>query len=262
MAWLGERWVAHGLGDREHDVAADATLDRGRAMFLRPEAAVRQNVLVMGCAPALGPLCDRLGAIDRSTRYVWLARSSSDALGALRAGSVHVAGLHLGENVADARAAAPRCSVFTLAHWQVGLLVAAGNPLDIRRASDVARRGVRFVTREKGSGARRMLERALTSEGLRASAASSRIVATSHRDVARCVATGACDVGPGTLDVARASGLDFVPLGTSASTSPSRAPRTTTRGIARMLDALASAGVRRELRALGYDADESGRRVA
>jgi molybdate-binding protein/DNA-binding XRE family transcriptional regulator len=253
MAWIGERWVAHELGEREHDVAADAIADGGRATFLRDPSAVRDNVIVAGCAPALGPLCDRLNG-ERGARYVWLARSSTDAVRALREGRVHVAGLHGGV------ASAGRREIVTLASWEVGLVVAKGNPLRIHNTTYIGRRGVRLVTREKGSGARRMLERALASEGAPAKMASSSIVATGHREVARCIAMGAADVGPGVADVARASGLDFVPLGSERFDLAAASiddPR-----IARLIDALSSASTRREMRALGYDVEESGKRVA
>jgi molybdate-binding protein/DNA-binding XRE family transcriptional regulator len=255
MAWIGDRWVAHGLGEREHDVAADAIADGRRATFLRDPTSVRENVIVAGCAPALGPLCDRLNG-ERGVRYVWLARSSTDAVRDLRGERVHVAGIHGGV------IGVPRCELVTLASWEVGLVVAKGNPLRIRSAACVGRRGVRLVTREKGSGARRMLERALSKEGANAKMAASKIVATGHREVARCIAMGAADVGPGVADVARSSGLDFVPLGferfdLALSPNAKDDPR-----IARLLDALSSEPARREMRALGYDVEQSGKRVA
>jgi molybdate-binding protein/DNA-binding XRE family transcriptional regulator len=256
MAWIGERWVAHSLGEREHDLAADAIADGRRARFLRDPSSVRDNVIVAGCAPALGPLCDRLSSSQRGVRYVWLARSSTDAVRDLRAGRVHVAGLH--GDVIGAR----RCEIVTLASWQVGLVVAKGNPLRIRNASCVGRRGVRLVTREKGSGARRMLERALASEKASVKLASSSIVATGHREVARCIAMGAADVGPGVADVARAFGLDFVPFGSERFDLALAPGATGDPRIARLLDALSSEPARREMRALGYDVEQSGKRVA
>jgi len=255
MAWIGERWVAHGLGEREHDVAADAIADGRRATFLRDPSLVRDNVIVAGCAPALGPICDRLNG-DRGVRYVWLARSSTDAVRELRDERVHVAGLH--GDVASAR----RCEIVTLASWEVGLVVAKGNPLGVRDVSSLGRRGVRLVAREKGSGARRMLERALEAAGMNAKTAASTIVATGHREVARCIAMGAADVGPGVADVARASGLDFVPLATERFDLALAPGATSDPRIARLIDALSSGPARREMRALGYDVEQSGRRVA
>lgn len=267
MAWIRDRWVAHALGEREHDVGADAIVSARRATFLREPESARDNVVLMGCAPALGPICDRLNGA-RGGRYVWLARSSEDALRALHDARTHVAGLHLvdartGEsNVGYVRRASASAVLVTLAHWEVGLVVAKGNPLSIRRAADVARRGVRLVTRERGSGARRMLERALVREGASASRASSRVIAKGHREVGRCIAVGACDVGPAVRDVAIASDLDFVPLGSerfdlALARTSLEDPR-----IARFLDALTSAPVRSELRALGYDVEKTGSRVA
>jgi molybdate-binding protein len=252
MGWIRDRWVAHSIDDL--DVAADALASESRATFLRDATDVRRNVIVMGCAPVLGPICERLNAEHRDARYVWLPRSSTAALHALRDGETHVGGSHMETPVAQ------RCSFVTLAHWEVGLLVAKGNPLGIRGAADVARRGVRLVTREKGSGARRMLERALVREGAPKSVAAAKVVATSHRDVARVIALGAFDVGPGVRESAMTQGLDFVPLGVErfdlgvASFDDAR--------VVRLFDAITSADVRREMRALAYDTEHAGMRVA
>ncbi len=254
MGWIRERWVAHPVDDL--DVAADALASEGRATFLKDATDVRRNVIVMGCAPVLGPICERLNAEHRDARYVWLPRSSTAALHALRDGETHVGGSHL----IEAAPVVPRCSFVTLAHWEVGLLVARGNPLGIHGAADVARRGVRLVTREKGSGARRMLERALVREGAPKSIAAAKVVATSHRDVARAIALGAFDVGPGVRESALTHGLDFVPLGVErfdlgvASFGDAR--------VGRLFDAITSADVRREMRALAYDTEHAGMRVA
>ncbi|HEY1958277.1 MAG TPA: substrate-binding domain-containing protein [Polyangiaceae bacterium] len=261
LAWMRGRWVAHALGAR--DVAADAIADGRRATLLRDESELRENVIVMGCAPVLGALCDRLNGERAGARCVWLPRDSTRALEALRDGETHVAGSHLvdrrsGEMNVEASRLAPRCALVTLAHWEVGLLVAKGNPLRIRRAADVTRRGTRLVTREKGSGARRMLDRALAAEG--ASGALATAVATSHGDVARAIALGAFDVGPGVRETALTHDLDFVPLGVERFDLAVGAPDDPR--VSRLLDAVTRADVRREMRALGYDTQQSGTRVA
>jgi molybdate-binding protein/DNA-binding XRE family transcriptional regulator len=256
MAWIGERWIALALDER--DIAADALAANGHATFLGNVDDARRNVIIMGCAPVLGPICDRLNNEHGGARYVWLPRSSTTSLEALRDAGTHVAGSHL----FDVERVVRRCTVVTLGHWEVGLLVAKGNPLHIREAAHVGRRRVRLITRERGSGARRMLERALAAEGAPKSIAASKVVAMSHHDVARGIALGAFDVGPGVREAALTHGLDFVPLGVerfdlavaSSSLEDSR--------VTRLFDALTRSDVRREMHALGYDTERTGVRAA
>jgi putative molybdopterin biosynthesis protein len=270
VAMCRGRWVAHGLGDREHDLAADGVAtNRGRTVaLLRPPAMARENVLLMGCAPALGVLGDRLGVERGPGRFLWLPNRSSVALEALLARQVHVAGLHLtdengqGANTARVRQLAPsstKIALVTLGHWEVGLVVAKGNPKRIRRASDVARRRIRLVNREKGASPRRVLERRLRTEGVRPPADAA--TASGHRDVARVVASGAADVGPAVRDVAIAFDLGFVPFGEERYELALPADMLTTPEIRRMLDLLTSARCRTELLALGYDVRETGNSI-
>jgi putative molybdopterin biosynthesis protein len=270
VAMCRGKWVVHPLGDREHDVAGDGVMvEGGRAIQLfRPPAVARENVLIMGCAPALGVLCDRLNTERGPGRFVWLPNRSNVGLQALVDGETHLAGLHLtddkGREANTARVkeiASPRkITLITLGHWEVGLVVARGNPQKIRRAADVARRGIRLVNREKGASPRRVLERRLKGEGVKPPADVATV--SGHRDVARVIASGAADVGPSVRDVAIAFGLDFVPFGEERfdlvlPTEMLAAPE-----VRRLLDALTSTRARTELSALGYDVRETGNQVS
>ena len=138
VAMCQGRWIAHALGDRESDVAADGLAVEGgrRIRLLRPPAVARENVFIMGCAPALGIISDRLNTERGPGRFVWLPNRSSVGLQALASGRTHIAGLHLTDekgreaNTARVRQLPPsvKVSLFTLAHWEVGLVVAKGNP--------------------------------------------------------------------------------------------------------------------------------------
>jgi molybdate-binding protein/DNA-binding XRE family transcriptional regulator len=270
VAMCQGRWIAHALGDREHDVACDgvATPGRRRIKLLRPPAVARENVLVMGCAPALGILGDRLNTERGPGRFVWLPHRSSLGLDALVAGRTHIAGLHLTDDQGrEANATRVRrlpswmkITLITLGHWEVGLLVAKGNPKRILRAADLARRGIRLVNRERGASPRRVLERRLESEG--AMPLQDKLTVNGHREVARVIAAGAADVGPGVRDVAIAFHLDFVPFveerfDLALPTEMLSAPE-----VRRLLDLLTSTRARAELSALGYDVRETGNQVA
>jgi putative molybdopterin biosynthesis protein len=270
VAMCQGRWIAHALGDREHDVAGDGIATKGgrSIQLLRPPAVARENVLIMGCAPALGILSDRLNTEAGPGRFVWLPNRSALGLEALIAGRTHIAGLHLtddkGREANTARVHQLRSSMkltlITLGHWEVGLVVGRGNPKKIRRASDLARRGIRLVNREKGASPRRVLERRMKAEGVRPPP--DMAVATGHRDVARVIAAGAADVGPAVRDVAISFRLDFVPFGEERFDLALPTEMLSVPEVRRMLDVLSSARARAELSALGYDVRETGKHVA
>jgi molybdate-binding protein/DNA-binding XRE family transcriptional regulator len=270
VAMCQGRWVVHALGDREHDVAADGVRAEGgrKIELFRPPAVARENVLVMGCAPALGILSDRLNAERGPGRFVWLPNRSNVGLEALVAGRTHVAGLHLTDekgreaNTSRVRGLASpmRVTLITLGHWEVGLVVSKGNPRRVRRASDVARRGIRLVNREKGASPRRVLERRLKAEGVRPPADT--LTVDGHRNVARVIAAGAADVGPAVRDVAISFGLDFVPFNEERFDLALPTEMLSAPEVRRLLDALTSARARAELSALGYDVRETGNHVS
>ncbi len=150
-----------------------------------------------------------------------LTQGSRDGLERLVAGQACAALLHLPNadvsdfNRAEAEAHLRGCGV-ALVEWarrDQGLLVPRGNPKRLRAVGDLARRGVRVVLRQEGSGSRELLERLLAREGLKPTAvrATSGTAAT-ESDLASAVASGAADAGVGARAVAHLFGLDFVPL--------------------------------------------------
>lgn len=274
LAHIAGRWVSHPLAGDGLRVSADALVGaagRREVELLRGSAEARDNLVVMGCAAALGLLADRLNARPGAGRCLWLARSSTAALQALAMDRTHVAGVHLvddgsGEaNVPDVRrlAGAAPLVLTTLARWEAGLVLAPGNPKRICGAADLGRRGLRLVAREPGSGARRLLERELRRAGLApALATAARMIVPSHLAVADAVALGAADVGVATRDVAITRGLHFVPLAEerydlATTLSALGDPR-----IQRLFNAMTAAPFRRELATLGYDVAHCGERAA
>jgi molybdate-binding protein/DNA-binding XRE family transcriptional regulator len=275
LARIGGRWVAHPLGSEGARVGADAlaAATRGRgveAELVRPAEDVSANVIVMGCAPALGLMAERFGRRATTGRLVWLGRSSTCALRALARGEVHVAGVHFpaapggGASVADVRrivGAAP-ISIVALARWEVGLVVARGNPRRVRGVADLARRRIRLAVRERGSGARELLDRRLRAAGVGADVVSSATVrATGHLEVAQAVALGAADVGVATRDAAIAFGLDLVPLAEERFDLVVGRAAIGACDVEHVLDLLTHGGLQRELSALGYDLSGCGHRM-
>ncbi|MFI5307689.1 MAG: substrate-binding domain-containing protein [Polyangiales bacterium] len=283
LTFVRERWVAHPLAANEPEsigLAADAlTMGRGhtgrdriRVELLRPLQDAKDTVVLLGCAPALGLLAQRLNGGRGPGRFLWLKRTSAAALDALDSGLAHVAGVHLAEGkgaqanlpAVQRRLPGAQLALVTLAQWEAGLVVRPGNPLGVRDASDLARRGIRIAAREAGAGARRLLE-----ERLRAARVPHKrllngaLELRGHLEVAQAVATGAADVGLAMQHAAIAYGLDFIALAGERfdlviPTEVLEDPR-----IARMLDVMNGGAFRRELGALGgYDASECGSTIA
>jgi molybdate-binding protein/DNA-binding XRE family transcriptional regulator len=265
LARVGERWIAYPLDGHGLRTRADG-LARGRSVeLLESVTACRDNAIVMGCAPALGLLADRLNTSRGPGRFVWVPCSSTAALEAFAAARTHLAGVHLvdprtgEENIADVRRhARTSIALVTLARWEEGLVTAPGNPKKIRRAGDLARRSLRIVSREKGSGARRLLDRQLRAAGVTPRAS---LQAAGHLEVAHAIAIGAADAGIATRDASIAFGLDFVPLAEERYDLVVARDDLSDPRIERLLNALTSSAFRRELDAIGYDTRSCGERV-
>jgi putative molybdopterin biosynthesis protein len=276
LAHIAGRWVAHSLQRDALRVAADAVAagkgtSKVQAQLLRAASEARDNTLVAGCAAALGLLTDRVSAQRGAGRFVALSCSSTAALEALARNHVHVAGVHLVDaksgdaNVADVRRIVRKTALVlvTLACWEMGLVIAPDQARRIRGPADLARRGIRVAVREKGAGARRLLDLQLREHGLvPASALPGALATNSHLEVAQAVAIGAADTGIATRDAAISFGLSFVPLSEERYDLALRAEDEADPRIQRLLDTLSTRPFRQELGALGYDTRASGQRAA
>lgn len=92
-----------------------------------------------------------------------------------------------------------------------GLIVAKGNPCNVRGIDDLARDGIRFANRQRGAGTRMLLDFRLK----QAAIDTTHIYGydremTTHMAVAMAVKSGAADAGLGILSAARALDLDFI----------------------------------------------------
>jgi putative molybdopterin biosynthesis protein len=147
---------------------------------------------------------------------------SVDAIRALNEGRCTVAGFHAPMQPAFdslvARTYRPLLAtgqhkLIGFAVRQQGLMVAPGNPLNLRHWQDLLRPEVRFVNRTLGTGTRLLLDNWLSSQQLAGSAIQGYAhEESSHAAVAACVASGRADCALGIESAARAHHLDFVPL--------------------------------------------------
>jgi molybdate-binding protein/DNA-binding XRE family transcriptional regulator len=283
MGFVAGRWVAHRLyGEDAVKMVADGVIrsapTRGTKAKsvqiepLRPETAVRENLIVAGCDPALPILATWLRESPRSIRLNCIHAPSRQALEALAHDLTHLAGTHLldaasGEyNVPFVRRLFPKggAIVVNLGRWEEGFVVVRGNPLGIRSVGDLASRRVRVVQREQGAGARTLLDRLLRHARIPPRAISSiPRAATGHLAVARAISQGTADVGVATRSAASAFGLGFLPLAEERSDLVFSEELRDDVRVERIVDTLRSSAFRRELDTLdGYGTEQSGDIVA
>ena len=230
------------------------------------------TVVVLGCDPALALLAPHLTRRYPGFRLVWIHSSSLAALRMLGRGEAHAAGTHLwdpesGEyNVPYVRRelAGHRLMIVTLSQWQQGLIVARGNPKGISGPAELARRDLTIANREPGSGSRALLDVWLHRAGIVPTQVRGyRREVPSHQAVAEAVASGAADAGPGILAVARALGLDFIPLQEERYDLVIPLEFLNAAPVQVLLEIAASTAFQEELEALGgYDTSRAGTVVA
>lgn len=147
---------------------------------------------------------------------------SVDALAALNDGRCLLAGFHALTQAPlrspTARTYRPmlrpgRHKLIGFARRAQGLIVAAGNPLDLRSLHDLARPGVRFINCPHGTGTRVVLDELLACEGIAPGGIDGfDRLERSHQAAAEAVASGSADAAFGIEPAAQAKGLHFVAL--------------------------------------------------
>jgi excisionase family DNA binding protein len=140
------------------------------------------------------------------------------ARGEITAAAIHVHRLDGDDEAAnlDAVAVAPGLHdvvVIACARREQGLVLAPGNPLQLRDIADVAARRARLALRPQGAGAQLLLLALLARAGLAFDALELvKPACPTGADIAQAVRSSRADCGVATRAVAQAAGLDFVPL--------------------------------------------------
>jgi len=272
---IGTRWISVPVSASPYYMPeADGIVKRagrtnGRAdlvVFAKEEAAQKRLVLA-GCDPATG-LLSRMVEKASGVEVVSAAASSKLALTWLHEGKVHIAGSHLedaktGEfNLPFIRKQFPDedFMVVTFARWEEGLVIAARNPKSVRKIEDLARKNIRFVNREPGSGSRGLLDKLLEKAGMDALKIQGYDrIAFGHLAAAYCVVSGDADACLGTRSAAQTFGLDFIPLRSERYDLVMRKRTADLPAVKAFLDVLQRATLRRKLEVLaGYDTSETG----
>ncbi|MDQ1909149.1 helix-turn-helix transcriptional regulator [Paenibacillus sp. GD4] len=180
-----------------------------------------RSIVITGQDMSLDLLCRQIEKKDRRFRPLRSYASSMDSLISLYQGQADIVSCHLldgdtGEyNLPYVRRllVGHSYAVIHMLSRYAGLYVAKGNPKGVRSWKDLGRQGLRIVNREKGSGARVLLDEQFRLHGIPASdVLGYESEETNHLGVAGQVATGRADVGVGMEKAAALVGVDFVPL--------------------------------------------------
>lgn len=180
----------------------------------------RDELIICGQDPVLDILTRHLEKGLPHVRFLRNYIGSIDGLLALYRGAANAVTAHLWDSDGDTynlpyvRRLLPgqRAVIVNLVYRNAGFYVAKGNPLGISDWPDLGRPGVRFVNRERGSGARVLVDEKLRVLGLDPAAiAGYAREEMSHLAVASCVARGEADVGVGTEKAAmQVRDIDFI----------------------------------------------------
>lgn len=197
---------------------------------------------------------------------------SLESLQGLQQQQCDIAGFHipvgdLGKQIAHQYLAfldAKQISLIYLVRRQQGLMVAAGNPLNIKDVSSLGKADLRFINRQRGSGTRLLLDQLLAAEQIDPSAIQGYAQEEfTHMAVAAMVASGAADCGFGIAAVADKFSLDFLPMCEEHYCLAVTTSRLQTESVQALLSTLQSATWRESQPELaGYDLSQSGKIVS
>ena len=260
--------AGYDAGEVEH--ALRLALDRWQSMASVQPPPPEQTLRFAGSHdPAVSLLA---AAFDEIAPGWTLAVRFSGSLGGLMAlaqGDADLAGCHLWDQATDSynRAFVEHVlpgrpvALLTLAHRRLGLLTLAGNPQGIASLADLARPGLRFINRQRGSGTRVWLDAQLHAAGVDVAVlAGYQDEVATHSAVADAIVAGKADVGLGIEAAALASGLGCVPLANERYDLAVPAAVWAQPAVQALAEWLASPAAKDAIDALGgYDTAETGR---
>jgi putative molybdopterin biosynthesis protein len=238
-------------------------------LFQQEEKRFRNRLLIAGCDPGISVLLRHLQREGVETVVAY--RNSSQSLDLLKHSLIHVAGTHLrdeatGEsNLPAIRKQFPKGSVAVVSYaiWQVGIIIARGNPKQIGGIEDMARKNITIINREPGSGSRHLLDSLLHKADISAHDVKGyQEITTGHLQAAWQVKMGVADCCLATKTAASVFGLDFIPLETERYDLAIHDRNLNHPSVQILLDTLGRTAFRRELDGLGgYDARIAGNRL-
>jgi putative molybdopterin biosynthesis protein len=202
--------------------------------------------------------------------YIFSANTgSTEGLKALNMGLTDIAWSHLLDvksgqyNIPYLSAYLPniKAVVVNLFHREVGLIIAHGNPLHIGGFADLAKKRVRIVNRQKGSGTRVLLDYHMDNLGISTRDISGyNTEVFTHLEVGLAVLSKEADAGMATAAVAKFLGLSFVPITCENFDMILDQSTFFSQGVQVLIEVLKSRDFRKRVEKLGgYDFKDSGK---
>lgn len=208
------------------------------------------------------------GQLGKHVSMLSLPVGSLDGLVNLRQGLCQISGSHLldasGEyNTPFVKHLFPdrNVEIITLAYRTQGLMLAAGNPKQIKKVPDIARRNVKFINRNTGSGTRLWLDAELKKQKIDPNHITGYDDAVNtHSEAAILISQAKADVSIGLQAAAHQHRLDFIPL--FEERYDLVLPREQEQQLNPLLDYIQTLGFRNLLNVLtGYNTAHSGEHI-
>ncbi|MGD8189941.1 substrate-binding domain-containing protein [Brevibacillus ginsengisoli] len=231
-------------------------------------ALTNQAVIISGQDISLDLLANKIEKLGNGIRPLRSYNGSLNSLLAMYKGESDVVSTHLLDadtneyNIPYIRKILVGQSylvVNLMSRW-AGLYVQKNNPKQLSKWEDLGQSGMRLVNREKGSGARVLLD-----EQLRIHKISKYGIfgyhqeETSHLGVASVIAAGHADVGVGIEKAAQIVGVDFIPMIKESYDLVILKSQENQRLIEGILEILQSTAFQQEIQAIGgYDVSRTG----
>ncbi len=238
LGYIGEKYVAtpltRGAGTTMSLVNADGVLEIGQNIegieagtkvsvrLLTSEGKIKNTLLCIG---SHDPIIDIAADIMHSRNKKYFLSSSNvgstGGLMALKTGETHIAPTHLldmetGEyNVSYLKKYVPnkKIALVKCVNRIQGFMVEKGNPKNITKFEDLARKDIKFVNRQRGSGTRLLLDYNLNKLNIDFKNINGYYREEfTHLAVAAAVEAGDADAGLGVFSAANMMGLDFIPV--------------------------------------------------
>jgi molybdate transport repressor ModE-like protein len=250
----------------ERLVAADDAARR-RLDSLRPHFTVKIDATDGGAAHKLKIVASHdLLLAEYGTPLVDLVfRGSLESVRAYARGEADLAGFHLFSGPEEGEVYRTllqprRDRLIRFAEREQGLLLAPGNPHGVRAIADVAKYGLRFINRQRGSGTRQLIDHLLEQSRVDpADVVGYADEEFTHVAVAATIAAGRADAGVGVRAAASRFNLAFVPLGREHYWLVARQRDLDQARMKKLLKALRDGALKRIARRLtGYDVQGAG----
>ena len=246
--------------------------ENSRGVTSSKNADQREFLLVAGSDdPSLGILRDLYAARKTAPSLFFANCGSTGGLAAVRDGVADVALSHLLDSETGEhnlpfvrRTTSTGVALVPLFHRELGLLVAAGNPLGVETLDDLGRSGVRMINRQAGSGTRHYIDQQFSKLGIDAKKIEGYDVAVAtHLEIGLKILRAEADAGIASGAAARLLGLDFIPLTRERFDIVIPEARFFSPSVQALLEIVGSRDFRSRVETLGgYDTSDSGRMIA